>query len=367
MPLEIYEIVAGAARYWFLFLMVLIVFRSFRWYRKDQKQQKKQLKLMPDAGYIGEMVVVKGQDGLEAGTTLPVSWEGVLGYTRFSDICVPVEGVAKKQCWFRYLEGEGLEMEPFRGRSVEVDGVLLEGPKETAVMGHGSWLQIGDIVMRLRMFSGYETKAPQQYADGMPQQERNAQAMPFAPEMPQVQYLPQLTPEQYALRQQQMAAEQQRQMLEQQQREWLEWTAQQQQFRRMQQMQPRQYPQPQPVQPPQQDPLQTPMHPDAPFMRPASDKPAVPVQGNGYRPSAQIEYEHDAPFYPPEMDDDGAEVWPTEQEQALPAEEAYEPYQPYDEDMTDAALPSRSQYVGEDESRRARQVLDKYLGGGGAK
>ena len=87
MPLEIYEIVAGAARYWFLFLMVLIVFRSFRWYRKDQKQQKKQLKLMPDAGYIGEMVVVKGHDGLEAGTTLPVAWEGVVGYTRFSDIC----------------------------------------------------------------------------------------------------------------------------------------------------------------------------------------------------------------------------------------------------------------------------------------
>ena len=363
MPLEIYEIVAGAARYWFLFLMVLIVFRSFRWYRKDQKQQKKQLKLMPDAGYIGEMVVVKGQDGLEAGTTLPVSWEGVLGYTRFSDICVPVDGVAKKHCWFRYLEGEGLEMEPFRGRSVEVDGVLLEGPKENAVMGHGSWLQIGDIVMRLRMFSGYETKAPQPYGGEIPQQERNAQAMPFSPAMPQPQYPPQLSPEQYALWQQQIAAEQRRQMLEQQQQEWLQWTE-----RQRQQMQPRQYPQPQPIPPqpiqPQQmpprqypQPQQPPVHPDAPFMRPASEKPAAPAQENGYRPSAQIEYEHNAPFYPLEMDDEGEEVLP---------EDAYEPYQPYDEDMTDAALPPRSDYVGEDESRRARQVLDKYLGGGGA-
>lgn len=363
MPLEIYEIVAGAARYWFLFLMILIVFRSFRWYRKDQKQQKKQLKLMPDAGYVGEMVVVEGQEELETGTTLPVSWEGVLGYTRFSDICVPVRCVAKKHCWFRYEEGNGLVLEPFRGRLIEVDGAPCEGPGSPAVMGHGSWLKIGDVVMRLRMFSGYETGTCHSCAEQLPQPERNAQMMPLTPAQPQP------SPEQYALWQQQMELERQRQMLAQQQAEWMQWTAQQQQLQRQQQMQPRQYPQPQPVQPQQQYPQaqQPPVHPDAPFMRPASEKPAAPVQGGGYRPSAQIEFEHDEPFYPLEMDGEGEQVWPEEPEQAFAPEEEYEPYQPYDEDMTDATLPPRSHYVGEDESRKARQVLDKYLGGGGMK
>ena len=31
MPEEIYELIAQGARYWFLFLMMLIVWRSWRW------------------------------------------------------------------------------------------------------------------------------------------------------------------------------------------------------------------------------------------------------------------------------------------------------------------------------------------------
>jgi len=335
MPLEIYEIVAGAARYWFLFLMVLIVFRSFRWYRKDQKQQKKQLRLMPDAGYIGEMVVVQGQEGLEAGTTLPVPWEGVLGYTRFSDICLPVEDVAKKHCWFRYEEGEGLVLEPLRTKSVQVDGILCQGTKEPAVMGHGSWLQIGSIVMRLRMFSGYETKAPQPYAEEAPDQQRNAQPMACPP---QGHYPSQ---EQYALWRQQMELERQRQMLAQQQMAWMQWQAHQQQLARQQ----------------------------AAAVQQCSAEREENMPEGAYRPSSQIEFEHEETFYPLEMDEEEEalqEEWQGE-EDSPSEEELYGDFQPCDEDMTDAALPPRSVYVGEDESRRARQVLDKYLGGGGAK
>ena len=62
MPDEIYEIIALAARYWFLFLMVLIAWRSYRWYARDRKKYKKRLKLLPDAGYIGELVVVQGDE-----------------------------------------------------------------------------------------------------------------------------------------------------------------------------------------------------------------------------------------------------------------------------------------------------------------
>ena len=37
-PAEVYELIAQAARYWFLLLMAIIVWRSFRWYRRDRRQ-----------------------------------------------------------------------------------------------------------------------------------------------------------------------------------------------------------------------------------------------------------------------------------------------------------------------------------------
>ncbi|MBE0600553.1 MAG: hypothetical protein IH607_02115, partial [Firmicutes bacterium] len=76
MPDELYEIFALAARYWFLLLMILIAWRSYRWYAKDRKKFKRRLKLLPDAGYIGELVVVQGDEYVKRGTCLPVSREG---------------------------------------------------------------------------------------------------------------------------------------------------------------------------------------------------------------------------------------------------------------------------------------------------
>ena len=82
MPEEIYEVVAQGARYWFLFLMALIAWRSYRWYRRDRRQRKKRLRLLPDAGFVGEMVVLEGGAALKPGTALPVPREGTLGLLR---------------------------------------------------------------------------------------------------------------------------------------------------------------------------------------------------------------------------------------------------------------------------------------------
>ena len=102
MPDAIYEVVAQGARYWFLFLMALIVWRSWRWYRKDKKKAKKRLKLLPDAGFVGEMVVLEGGKGLERGALLMVPREGTLGTLRTNDLCVPLAGVAHRHLWFRF-------------------------------------------------------------------------------------------------------------------------------------------------------------------------------------------------------------------------------------------------------------------------
>ena len=48
-------------------------------------------------------------------------------------------------------------------------------------------------------------------------------------------------------------------------------------------------------------------------------------------------------------------------------DEAYEPGD-LDEDMTDAAAPPKSAYIGHDEAERAKRTLwDKYFGGGRGK
>ena len=130
MPTEVYEIIAQGARYWFLFLMALIVWRSFRWYRKDRRQYKKRLRLLPDAGYVGEFVTIRGNAQLPTGTILPVPWEGIIGSGRGCDIFLPVPGVAPKHCWFSYDREDGLQLEPYHGRTVQVDDQTWTGRGE---------------------------------------------------------------------------------------------------------------------------------------------------------------------------------------------------------------------------------------------
>jgi hypothetical protein len=156
LPDELYEIIALAARYWFLLLMVLIAWRSYRWYARDRKKNKRRLRLLPDAGYIGELVVVQGDELVKKGTCLPVSREGVLGYLRSNDVCVPMGGIANRHLWYLFDETDGLQVEPFRGRRIVADGRELTGRQMRAFLGHGSTLQVGEAEMRLRMFSGFE-------------------------------------------------------------------------------------------------------------------------------------------------------------------------------------------------------------------
>jgi len=159
MDREIYEVVAQGARYWFIFLMIMIVWRSYRWLARDRRQRRKRLRLLPDAGYVGEFVVQLGSSALPLGTTLPIPREGVLGAVRGCDLCVPVRGVFKKHLWLRYEDGIGLRARPFGHRSFEVDGVpnSYGGNRRNGfLMAHGSLLRVGEATLRLRMFAGFE-------------------------------------------------------------------------------------------------------------------------------------------------------------------------------------------------------------------
>ena len=186
MPDEIYEVVSQGARYWFLFLMVLIVWRSYRWLARDRRQRRKRQRLLPDAGYVGELVVLRGNEELETGLALPVSGEGVLGSVRGDDVYVPVRGVRRRHLWFTFDEEQGLCMEPYGRQRIEVDGRTYTGRRARACLAHGSRLTVGDAELRLRLFAGYEFAGARGAPDAAPAQtppEANPAAQPvFTPE-----------------------------------------------------------------------------------------------------------------------------------------------------------------------------------------
>lgn len=175
MPEAYYEILALGARYWFVLLGVMIVLRAFLWLRKDRREKHRRLRQLPDAGTIGEMVVLEGSEELPEGEAIPVPWEGVMGFVRGCDLIVPVNGVAPKHCDVSFKNGVGLMVFPYRGCTAEVDGELVTNRRSGTEhpMHHGSILKIGEATLRLRVFMGLETDRPatmQADDDEMPQQ-----------------------------------------------------------------------------------------------------------------------------------------------------------------------------------------------------
>lgn len=157
MPAQAYEIVAMGARYWFAFLGVVIVWRSFMWLRKDARQRRKRLRKLPDAGLVGELVVLAGSDTLPPGTVIPLPREGTLGCLRSCDVSIPCPGVYNRHGDFRFEDGVGLIVTPAPRLSVSVDGQEPAPEQKEWVMHHGSRLVIGDALLRLRLFMGLET------------------------------------------------------------------------------------------------------------------------------------------------------------------------------------------------------------------
>lgn len=331
MPDHIYEVAAQGARYWFLFWMALIAWRSWRWYRKDRRAAKKRLKLLPDAGFVGEMVVIDGGGELERGTVFQVPREGTLGTARTNDLCVQAGGVERRHLWFRFDDRKGLMVEPFGKNPVHVDGEDFQSRRNPLYMAHGSWLLVGGVQMRLRLFAGFESVGHASRQSGVELQ----------PEQPPQDSQPaqQISPEQYMLYQQ-----------------WQMQQAYQQGYQ--QAMAQQQAAQPAPDDAPDEwtyddDPDALPydmaqiareegLVDNSIFMRPQSQQP----------PEAPAQ---DEPVLdPPEM------VAEPERE-----DDSWQPDEDEDEDMTDAAAPPKSAYVGHDEAARAkREVWDKYFGGG---
>lgn len=358
-PAEVYELIAQAARYWFLLLMAIIVWRSFRWYRRDRRQTKKRLKLLPDAGFVGEMVVIEGGEALKRGQALPVPREGTLGTLRTNDLCVPVEGVARRHLWFRFDEDEGLRVEPMRGQTASVDGEPFKSRREPLYMAHGSRLYVGKAQLRLRLFAGFEGTgyAPRRdsevaAADGRSEPPEQAQAAAMAQQQAMQQWMAQ---QQYMMQQQLW-----------QQQAYQQWLMQQAALQNAAGQNG------QAEEGADGEEAEAPVRDDSIFMRPAGERaPAMPEETEAAEPSGMSETttppdEAQGADLPdgPRMEDGDWPYAPSPHSDADWDDLAYFGDE-MDEDLTDAAAPPRSAYVGYDEAERAkRKVWDKYFGGG---
>lgn len=171
---KLYEVLALAMRYWFTALGVVIVCRSLLWLAKDQRRKRLRLKNLPDAGTIGILTVEAGSRELSPGVTLPVPYEGTLGYLRTCDVVVPVDDVANLHLDFTFVSGRGVLVCPRRGCTVTVDGVPVTNARDSREhpMRHGSLLTVGQAALRLGVFAGLDVPAVPVVAPyAVPQQE----------------------------------------------------------------------------------------------------------------------------------------------------------------------------------------------------
>ena len=159
MSYQWYELLSLGARYWFVLLGVLIVLRSFWWLHRDRQQKHRRLRQLPDAGLIGELLVLQGSQACPEGTLLPLPREGVLGSRRVCDVSVPVSGVAPQHLDFMFEEGEGLRLCPLFGCICVADGETLTRRywRDQEPLRHGSVLKVGEALLQVRLFAGIET------------------------------------------------------------------------------------------------------------------------------------------------------------------------------------------------------------------
>ena len=150
-----YQLLALAARALFLFWGALIVLRAAFNLLAQHRARKRLLRLLPDAGMVGEMRDV------ESNQAYPLPREGVLGSGRGCDI--RLKGLRRRQVNFAYVDGKGILLTPCHRRTdTQLDGEPL---RRSAYALHGAILQVGGYTLRIRLFAGLNVPHPAQYQE----------------------------------------------------------------------------------------------------------------------------------------------------------------------------------------------------------
>lgn len=159
MTSDLFEVISLASRYLFSLLGVLIVLRAFHWLFSDSRSTRRLRNGLFFSGMVGEwVVIVPGSDELSEGQTLSVPWEGVLGSVRSCDIYIPDSGIRRSHLSFSFENGRGLLIRLWSGCEAWINSIPVDcrTERDTLFLQHGDYLQAGNTILRLRLFSSLD-------------------------------------------------------------------------------------------------------------------------------------------------------------------------------------------------------------------
>lgn len=168
---EAYELLALLMRYVFVLIGALIVIRSLIWLRRDARAYRKEMRMLPDAGRIGEIV------DTATGKAQPLPREGVIGSSRACDIRVGGRNVLRQHARFEFAPGKGLRIIPARRGMTVLNGAQMRGPGYAL---HGAQLIIGDHALQVRLFVGLDIPTPAAYPEPDAILDAAEEAVPWA-------------------------------------------------------------------------------------------------------------------------------------------------------------------------------------------
>lgn len=148
---DAYELLALLMRYVFVLLGALVLFRAYRWMRRDARHYRREMRSLPDAGLVGEIV------DLRTGKSQPLPREGDMGASHECDVHVRAPGVARHHLRFSFEEGKGVLLIPTRRGKTLMGGQVLKAPAHAL---HGTQLQLGQALLRVRLFAGLKVPQP---------------------------------------------------------------------------------------------------------------------------------------------------------------------------------------------------------------
>ena len=173
-PDNAFELVSLIMRYVFAALGAFIVLKAFFALRRDASVWRKTLRRLPDAGMVGELREENGR------LSVQLPREGVLGKAPGCDVRLRGKGIAWKHAFLLFSPGKGIRITPCFGKKLVSDGINV---KNSAMLLHGSELEIGPYRFRVLFFAGVDAphytriaSAAEEDAEYFPGTEQSAEA-----------------------------------------------------------------------------------------------------------------------------------------------------------------------------------------------
>lgn len=138
-------------------IILLIVLLALRKYASDRALWRRVRRELPQAGAVGQLVVLCGGRRLRLGEEIPVPYEGTMGASHSCDVCIPARKVHMRSAFF-WMENDGLHMVALHRDGFLVDDVPVE-PGDEAVLRHGAVLRVGEAKLALSLYSSRRMRA----------------------------------------------------------------------------------------------------------------------------------------------------------------------------------------------------------------